>query len=417
MLKTILTTVVMISSISMVSAQKLATLSVSLNNKLTASSIPVSVDLDGITLLPDSSIALFDITDGNREPVAYQIDRGQKRTLFWMIESSSDRDNKRIFELVKGEPSIVEEGVDIVDKDGALEIQVAENNLLRYVYKTHYPPQGVDTAYKRSGFIHPFWTPNGQKLTRIDPPDHYHHFGLWNPWTKVLFEGDVVDFWNLKDRKGTVRFANLVSVKEGSVFGEYQTIHEHVAFKKNGGEKVAINELQSVRIYRPDFQQDYYIMDITIQMNCASASPVILQEYRYGGLGWRATEAWNDDNSEILTSEGKTRKDADGSKARWVIVQGSLGSDYGGAVMMSFPTNYNYPEPLRIWPEGMNGRGDVYANFSPTKDKDWPLYPGNNYVLKYRFLVFNGKMDERRAEKAWQLYAHPPKVEVEKYKN
>jgi hypothetical protein len=189
-------------------------------------------------------------------------------------------------------------------------------------------------------------------------------------------------------------------------------VHDHVAFKKDGSEKVAMNELQSVRIYQPAHSKHYYIMDITIQLNCASNSPVVLEEYRYGGLGWRATEKWNDNNSEIITSEDKTRKNADGSKARWCIVQGSLDADYGGAVMMSFPTNYNYPEPLRIWPEKMNGRGDVYANFSPTKDKNWPLKPGNDYVLKYRFLVFNGKYTKEKAEAAWNNFANPPKVVV-----
>ena len=114
----------------------------------------------------------------------------------------------------------------------------------------------------------------------------------------------------------------------------------------------------------------------------------------------------------ILTSEGKNRAAADGTKARWVVVQGSLDSDYGGAVMMSYPTNYNFPEPLRIWPENVVGNGDVYANFFPCRDKDWTLSPGQDYVLKYRFLVFNGKCTKEKAEAAWRLFAHPPKVTV-----
>jgi hypothetical protein len=108
-----------------------------------------------------------------------------------------------------------------------------------------------------------------------------------------------------------------------------------------------------------------------------------------------------------LLRKGKTRKDADGSKARWVIVQGKIDADEAGVVMMSHPGNYNYPEPLRIWPENQNGRGDVYANFSPTKDMDWYLQPGKDHVLKYRFLVFNGHVNKEQAENAWQQYADP----------
>ena len=82
--------------------------------------------------------------------------------------------------------------------------------------------------------------------------------------------------------------------------------------------------------------------------------------------------------------------------------------------MMSYPTNYNYPEPLRIWPENQNGRGDMFANFSPTKDKSWSLYPGVNYVLKYRLLVFNGHFTKEKAESAWKYFAYPPAITIKK---
>jgi hypothetical protein len=76
--------------------------------------------------------------------------------------------------------------------------------------------------------------------------------------------------------------------------------------------------------------------------------------------------------------------------------------------MLSFPANYNNPEPLRIWDKNANnGRGDVFANFAPTKDKDWLLVPGKEYILKYRLVVFNGKFDADKAENAWQDFAEP----------
>jgi len=411
-LKTIAAFAVCFSMLTVANAQRIATMEVIQQKQNQSLDIPVSIQLDKITYLPDSVISLVEVKNNKRIPVAYQIENKGQRTLYWMMKQDNGVAAKRIFELEKGVPLKIADHIKTVTKDGALIVTANHKNLLQYNFKTMYPPKGVDTAFKRSGFIHPLWTPHGQSLTRINAPDHYHHYGLWNPWTHVMFEGEMIDFWNLKDKKGTVRFANFVSVSEGAVYADYQTLHEHIAFKKNGEKKVAINELQSVRIYQPKPDQDYYIADITIQMNCAGDSPVTLKEYRYGGLGWRATEKWQDSNSETLTSEGKTRKDADGTKARWVIVQGSLDSDYGGAVMMSYPSNYNYPEPLRIWPEKMNGKGDVYANFSPTKDKDWPLLKGRDYILKYRFLVFNGKFNKEKAEAAWQGFANVPQVTV-----
>ncbi len=217
---------------------------------------------------------------------------------------------------------------------------------------------------------------------------------------------------HLARKQGTVRFANFISTTNGNVYAEYKALHEHVVFKKNGSEKVALNEVQSVRIYQPAINQNYYIADITIQLNCASESPVLLLEYRYGGLGLRATKEWDKNNSRIITSEGRNREEADGSRAKWCMVQGTVNGDYAGLVMMSYPTNYNYPEPLRVWPEDMNNRGDVFLNFSPTKNMNWQLNPGKNYVLKYRLLVFNDPFPKEKAEAAWQNFAALPDIIV-----
>lgn len=391
-------------------SQKIQTLEVYLGRPTMGMDIPVHVALDPITHLPDSILGLVEIRDRKRIPVSFQIESGKTRTLTWLVMGDS---GKRLYELVKeptfkpGPPSI-----GIEKNEGALTLKTGEKNLLRYRYGIVYPPRGIDSVFKRNAFIHPLWSPRGHVLTRIQAPDHYHHYGLWNPWTHVLFEGDTVDFWNLNAKQGTVRFADFISVTTGNIFGEYAALHEHVAFAKNGEEKVALRELQTVRVYATADDPDYYIADVTVQLNCAE-SPVRLLEYRYGGVGWRATEQWTKKNSKVLSSEGKTRKDADGSKARWCIIEGAVDGENAGAVMMSYPSNYNHPEPLRIWPENSNrNRGDMFANFSPTKDMDWPLEPGNNYVLKYRFIVFDGPFAAEKAEAAWHFFASPPVVKV-----
>jgi hypothetical protein len=290
--------------------------------------------------------------------------------------------------------------------DSMLTISWGNSKLLSYQFKTVYPPAGIDSNYKRSGFIHPLYAPHGQILTRIQPPDHYHHYGIWNPWTHTLFEGDTVDFWNIAGHQGTVRFVKFTSQGSGLQSAGYTALHEHVVFKKDGSEKVALNEWQTVRVYAPDKDNNSYIVDITSKLQCASKSPLLILAYRYAGLGWRATEYWDKNNSEMLTSEGKTRDSTDNTKARWIIVYGQLpGQDEGGIVMLSHPSNYNYPEPLRIWDKKANGgRGDVFANFAPTKDKDWLLEPGKTYTLKYRLVVFNVKFDATKAESAWRKF-------------
>ena len=291
--------------------------------------------------------------------------------------------------------------------DSVLTIRSGNTKLLTYQFNTVYPPSGRDSNYKRSGFIHPLYTPHQQVLTRIQPPDHYHHYGIWNPWTHTVFEKDTIDFWNLVKRTGTVRFVKFTSTKNKAKFSEFTALHEHVVFKKEGGEKIALNEWQTVKVYPPEKGNDYYNVDITSKLQCASQSSLLIVAYRYGGLGWRATDYWDKSNSEMLTSEGKTRSNTDSTRAKWIIVYGSLpGNDEGGMVMLSHPSNYNHPEPLRVWDEnGNGGRGDVFVNFAPTKDKDWMIEPGKTYTLKYRLIVFNGKIDSAKAESMWQIFA------------
>jgi hypothetical protein len=188
---------------------------------------------------------------------------------------------------------------------------------------------------------------------------------------------------------------------------------EHVAFDKDAGtEKVALNERQTVRVHRTA-RSDAYIADVTIEMECASESPFKILEYRYAGFGWRATEQWNNENSTVLSSAGKTRVDADGSLAQWYMIQGAVDDAHAGVVMMSHPENFNHPEPLRIWPPETH-EGAVFAMFAPTKTTDWLLEPGKTYVLKYRMVVFNGEFDGATADKAWASYGSPPMVTVSK---
>ena len=389
-------------------SQVLATLEVNLNNN--KNSIPLKIDLDAITFLHDSTLQLVEVAGKTKTPIPYQVEYNDKRILHWITPGANN--TKRTFQLIKGAPYQSPDHIKAVADNGFMTISNSGNKLLRYNYKTIYPPTGIDSVYKRSGFIHPLWSPRGQELTRINAPDHYHHWGLWNPWTEVLFEGDSVDFWNLARKQGTVRFASFASTTSGPVFAGFKALHQHVVFKKGGAEKVAISELQTVKIYQPAAGQNYYIADITIQLAPATDSAVLLLEYRYGGLGIRATEEWNKDNSVIITSEGKNRKEADGSTAKWCMVQGAVQGDHAGLVMMSYPTNYNYPEPLRVWPESMNGRGDVFLNFSPTKNRNWLLAPGTEYVLKYRLLVFNDTFSKNQAESAWKNFAQPPAITV-----
>lgn len=286
--------------------------------------------------------------------------------------------------------------VSTTKENGALVVKIDEKPVLSYQFETIYPPAGIDSAFQRSGYIHPLKTMSGHRLTQIQPKDHYHHYGIWNPWTHVLFENDTIDFWNLGGKQGTVRFAEFKEISEH----KYAALQEHVVFK-NGEEKVALNEVQTIEINK--LSDDQYTIDFTIDYSCATDSPFKILEYRYAGFSWRATEKWNATNSEIISSEVGTRDEIDGTTGKWCLVQGELGADYGGALMLSHPSNYNFPEPLRVWPSA-NHDGQIFVNFAPTKTKDWVLEPNQTYTLKYRMVVNNIKITPEEAETLWTTY-------------
>jgi hypothetical protein len=73
-----------------------------------------------------------------------------------------------------------------------------------------------------------------------------------------------------------------------------------------------------------------------------------------------------------------------------------------------------HPEPMRVWPLDANaGRGDMYFEFVPIRHDDWKLEPKQNYTLKYRMIIFDGKIDAQTAEKYWNSFAKNPSIRFE----
>lgn len=289
--------------------------------------------------------------------------------------------------------------VSITKTDSTLILTYKNKPVLAYFYGFKKAPTSVDSLYGRSGFIHPIYSPFGDELTQIQPADHYHHYGLWNPWTHTAYDGDTIDFWNLKKGQGTVRFAGFTQDQPQNGF---KAKHEHVILKGAHAGFVVLNETQTVLLNA--INDSVFQLDFEINYKVNGNKPFTLLEYRYGGFTWRVTELWNQNNCDVLTSAGHTRNSADGSLAGWFLIQGNLPDGYAGGLIMSHPKNYNHPQPLRIWPE-RKPPSEIMANFSPTKNKDWVLQTNQTYVLKYRMIIYSGKFDKAKAQQYWLNYS------------
>jgi len=375
---------------------------------------PVSVDIEGASKSDTLGYQLVEKIKGKLIEKPFQVETGYNPRLWWILDGRTEPGAKREFYLYKNAPGTAQNSVTAVLTKDNIILKKGNAEILSYRKSIMYPPAGVDTAYKRSGFIHPMYSPSGNILTRISPRDHYHHFGIWNPWTKVKIGNHETDFWNIGSKQGTVRFAGINSTFNGPVYGGFSVKQDHIDFQVVKSGELAINEVWDVRAWNtePVEGTKAYLVDLTTFLSVAGNEPIVFVAYRYaGGIGFRATGEWNNKNSTVLTSEGLTRKDADGSRARWADINGEF-KDKGnsGITFFSHPSNREFPEPMRVWPENQNGVGDVYFEFCPTRHKDWQLDPGNQYRLKYRMLVYDGKIDKEVAERLWNDFAFPPSV-------
>jgi hypothetical protein len=375
---------------------------------------PVSVALDGIDYNTDKgNLVLYEISGNNETLVPSQIEPGHSARLWFIMNGVTAKNSKRSF-ILKQEAGDGQAATEVMLKKLPMDLSITsgEKPVLSYRYEMTFPPEGINPLYKRSGFIHPLVSPGGEVLSRIQAPDHYHHYGIWGPWTLTHIDDREVDFWNLAKGEGTVRFAAFLSETEGPIFSGFKALQQHIDFGAIGEDQVAMNEILDVRTWNAG--KNVWIVDYTTSLNSPLPNGIMLDAYRYGGgIGFRATEKWHKDNCTVLTSEGKTRIDADGSNARWCIVEGESAAAEGrsGILFLSHPSNRMHPEPMRVWPLDANeGRGDMYFEFVPIRHVDWKLDTRKDYTLKYRMVIFDGKMDAKTAEMYWNSFADMPQI-------
>ncbi len=373
--------------------------------------------LNGINLnLAEGRIVLYKNENGNEIEIESQLDMDNGPKLYWLINDRlpAGTSMEYVLKLLPSLQSKNDPAIKVTNLNGNLVVSANGKNVLQYNFVEAPLPEGVSELYDRAGYIHPLWSPSGEALTRIQPPDHYHHVGIWNPWTHTHFKGKVIDFWNLNKAEGTVRPVTITSTTSNDLFGGFKVIHDHIDLngKTKNGFEVALKEEWNLRVWNTNLNG--WIIDFTSTMNNPTDSIFKILEYRYQGFGFRATEKWDDKTATLLTSEGKNKADGNSTRARWCDVNGVSTSGTSGVLFITNPSNYNYPEPIRIWPKGANnGKENVFFNFNPAMDRDWELKPGITYQLKYRMFVYDGKITADMAEKLWRDFAYPPTVTID----
>lgn len=371
-------------------------------------SIPMSLDLkeEISSELDMVNYSLFaEIENKERKLISMQFDSLTR--LIWFMHVPGSQTYWLTSEKLPTNTNI---RINATKVNGDLQLSIDNRSMLSYRYGMTYPPKGIDSVFKKSGYVHPLRSPKGDTLSRIQPPDHYHHYGIWGPWTHVQINGKQVDFWNIGDKKGTVLFKEFKDIQSGSVYSSLKATQEHIDYITKEDPQIALNEELELKLWNLN-RPDRYMFDYTSSFSTPLKEGLLFEAYRYGGgIGMRFTERWTKDNSTVLTSEGEDRLTADGTTAKWCIVKGNSvdGKGTNGILFMSNPKNQAHPEPMRVWPIDANGgRGDLFFEFCPIRYKEWPIHPNATYQLKYRMVVFEGDLTAEEAEGYWQAFANP----------
>jgi hypothetical protein len=262
-------------------------------------------------------------------------------------------------------------------------------------------PKGGE-KFAVSAFIHPLTTPSGFVCTDIQPADHLHHLGIWWPWKYVEVDGKKYNTWEIQQGQGA-HVARSVKEISRMKFGAQWEVSNETVIKQGGAEpKVVIHETGRITL---TMREKDTVLDITLDQ-IAAADSVVIGKYRYSGFTWRGPEAWNKDNSTMLSSEGKGRDDANGTPARWLLLNGTSPKGPASVLILSQAQIIaGTAEKIRVWgPKDHNG--NPFVNFNPVFDKALPLDDANPAVSKraYRVIAADRALDAVEAEAEWKKW-------------
>jgi len=289
------------------------------------------------------------------------------------------------------------------NRNGLLTISNESGPILSFATEARLPSETTPAYYARDGFIHPFYSPSGVKLTEAYPRGHTHQHGIFHAWTRSTIKGQMIDFWNQQAQLGTIRLTQVGEVKHGSVVTSFDADLEYLAYIDTDT-IVAARENWTVSVYPGSPKVN--MIEITIRHRPVVDS-LILNEYHYGGFGIRATDEWNmegtslspyDSLAYVKTSLGDNHADANHTRPTWVSMWGEIKGQTAGLTVFPHPANFRYPQPVRVHPSM------PYFTFAPMVLGEFALTPEDLYVSRYLLISYDGEPDEELIAQVRESY-------------
>ena len=283
--------------------------------------------------------------------------------------------------------------------------------------------------------LYPVRTAQGTIVTRgfpLDPRpgervDHPHHAGFWLNYGNV----NGVDFWNnsvalpaeQKSKMGTIvqrriteaaggRDRGVLSVETDWIMPDGQTIlHEATTFGFQLGPNLRVIDRTTTltaldkRVEFHDDKEGMIGMRVRRELEQPSNEPLVFTD-----SSGRPTTVKVLDNTgvtgEYRSSEGKTGDAVWGTRGRWTMLTGKVGTESIALVMLDHPRNVGFPT---YW--HARGYGLFAANplgqevFSNGKEKlNFTLEPKRSVTFRYRLLIFSIPTTPDQVEKEYQKF-------------
>jgi hypothetical protein len=257
--------------------------------------------------------------------------------------------------------------------------------------------------------------------------DHPHHVGLWLNYESV----NGIDFWNNSDaikaadapKMGTILHRRIVSTTNGET-GELVTeadwvlhdgttlLHERTRFIFRGdATSRAIDRTTTLtaldkKVSFADAKDGMLGLRVARQLELPSTQAEVFTD-----ISGRKTDVPKLDNTGVtgdyLTSEGKRGNDAWGTRGRWCVLTGKIGSETISIAIFDHPGNPGYPTYWHARDYGLfaaNPLGQkIFSNGKETLN--FALEPKQSVTFRYRILVVDGGITAERADAEQKAFA------------
>jgi hypothetical protein len=263
----------------------------------------------------------------------------------------------------------------------------------------------------------------GGCVTATFPADHEHQHGIFSAWTRTTYDGQLTDFWNLAHKTGRVRhekISNIVETGDKALI-EVDLLHQAI------GKSVTdvLREHWKITVYPP--AANCYWFDIESTQNPLTDKPLHIEQYIYGGQGYRGPVGWlqpEDDYAKMhpehhwsgaimRTSERQGRIEGNHTHVKWAAIQGQPVAADGltrvsidqpsTLAILSHASNFRFPQAVRLHPT------KPYFSYSPCVDGPFVIEKPNAYTSKFRYVVIDGPIDENWIDQQWKIWNDEPR--------